>query len=983
MASSFFSDFGLMWYLEELKKKEFVKFKELLKEETVQHGLKQIPWTEVKKASREELANLLMKHYEEKQAWDVTFRIFHKINRKDLCDRATRESAGHTTLYQTHVKKKYRDLCSREFFTVAHDFFDQKITEEEHDYFEQLFTIKTIKKQSRTVILKGVQGIGKTTMLMKLLLAWSTGSIYQNRFSYVFYFCCREVKQLVSTSLADLISREWPTSPVPTAEILSEPQKLLFLIDSFEVLSCDLTQAESELGSDCMEERPVRVLLSSLLWKKMLPDSSLIVAVTSENAGSLEEQLENPEVKKLVGFSESNRKLYVRCMFPDRSQGMAAFSFVREKEQLFTMCQIPLLCWVVGTCLKQEMERGKDLADTCRCTTSLYTSFIFNLFTPKGASCPTKESQNQLKGLCSLAAEGMWTGTQMFNKEDLKRNGILDSDIPALLDTKVLRRRESENCYVFLHISIQEFCAALFYLLRSHLDHPHKAVENTTLLLFTFLKREKEHWLFLGCFIFGLLHKQEQEKMDIFFGFQMCQEIKQQLFQCLDAIGESRDLQQEIDQLTLFYCLHEIQDEAFVQQVMAYQREIKLVIKDNVDLIVSAYCLKFCTTLRKLSLSVEDVLQGNEKQRPVPAFKLNCWHQICSVLLTNNVQVLQVKDSKLDESAFIILYNQLKQPKCPLRSLKVNNITFFCESQLFFEVFLSNTNLKRLNLNHTTLSREDVQLLCDVLLHPECNIEKLLLTNCNLSSEDCEVLASVLLSSSKLKHLNVSCNNLGKGVPSLCSALCHPDCVTELLILANCHLSETCWVSLSDTLLKNKTLSHLDISANDLKDEGLKILCEALRQPDSGIQSMRLQQCLITAKGCEDLALVLTGNQNLKSLQISNNKLEDVGVKLLCEALAHPNCRLESIGLEECELTSACCKDLASVFTVSKTLWGINLLENDLGYSGVSMLCEALKHPNCPVYVLGLRKSDFDEETQALLEAMEERIPYLTILSND
>lgn len=92
--ASFFSDYGLMWYLEELNKKEFMKFKEVLKQEIIQYGLKQIPWTEVKKASRENLANLLVKYYDEKKAWDVTFRIFQNINRNDLSERAAREIAG-------------------------------------------------------------------------------------------------------------------------------------------------------------------------------------------------------------------------------------------------------------------------------------------------------------------------------------------------------------------------------------------------------------------------------------------------------------------------------------------------------------------------------------------------------------------------------------------------------------------------------------------------------------------------------------------------------------------------------------------------------------------------------------------------------------------------------------------------------------------------------------------------------------------------
>ena len=94
MASSFFSEFGLMWYLGELRKDEFKKFKELLKVTPVQLGLQQMPWADVKKGTREDLANLLAKHYGEEQAWDLTFLIFQKINRKDLCEKAKKEITG-------------------------------------------------------------------------------------------------------------------------------------------------------------------------------------------------------------------------------------------------------------------------------------------------------------------------------------------------------------------------------------------------------------------------------------------------------------------------------------------------------------------------------------------------------------------------------------------------------------------------------------------------------------------------------------------------------------------------------------------------------------------------------------------------------------------------------------------------------------------------------------------------------------------------
>lgn len=91
LSSSFFPDFGLLLYLEELNKEELNKFKLLLRNATMEPEHCQIPWAEVKKAKREDLANLMNRYYPGEQAWDVALKIFGKMNLKDLCERAKAE----------------------------------------------------------------------------------------------------------------------------------------------------------------------------------------------------------------------------------------------------------------------------------------------------------------------------------------------------------------------------------------------------------------------------------------------------------------------------------------------------------------------------------------------------------------------------------------------------------------------------------------------------------------------------------------------------------------------------------------------------------------------------------------------------------------------------------------------------------------------------------------------------------------------------
>nr|AAU06319.1 NALP-gamma [Mus musculus] len=858
--ASLFLDFGFIWYWKELNKIEFMYFKELLIHEILQMGLKQISWTEVKEASREDLAILLVKHCDGNQAWDTTFRVFQMIGRNVITNRATGEIAAHSTIYRAHLKEKLTHDCSRKFNISIQNFF-----QDEYDHLENLLVPNGTENNPKMVVLQGVAGIGKTILLKNLMIVWSEGLVFQNKFSYIFYFCCHDVKQLQTASLADLISREWPSPSAPMEEILSQPEKLLFIIDSLEGMEWNVTQQDSQLCYNCMEKQPVNVLLSSLLRKKILPESSLLISTSCETFKDLKDWIEYTNVRTITGFKENNINMCFHSLFQDRNIAQEAFSLIRENEQLFTVCQAPVVCYMVATCLKNEIESGKDPVSICRRTTSLYTTHILNLFIPHNAQNPSNNSEDLLDNLCFLAVEGMWTDISVFNEEALRRNGIMDSDIPTLLDIGILEQsRESENSYIFLHPSVQEFCAAMFYLLHSEMDHSCQGVYFIETFLFTFLNKIKKQWVFLGCFFFGLLHETEQEKLEAFFGYHLSKELRRQLFLWLELLLDTLHPDvKKINTMKFFYCLFEMEEEVFVQSAMNCREQIDVVVKGYSDFIVAAYCLSHGSALTDFSISAQNVLNEELGQR---GKLLILWHQICSVFLRNkDIKTLRIEDTIFNEPVFKIFYSYLKNSCCILKTLVAYNVSFLCDKRLFLELIQS-YNLEELYLRGTFLSHSDVEMLCDILNQAECNI--------------------------------------------------------RILDLANCSLCEHSWDYLSDVLRQNKSLRYLNISYNNLKDEGLKALCRALTLPNSA---------------------------------------------------------LHSLSLEACQLTGACCKDLASTFTRYKCLRRINLAKNSLGFSGLFVLCKAMKDQTCTLYELKLRMADFDSDSQEFLLSEMERNKILSI----
>ncbi|KAM4801438.1 NACHT, LRR and PYD domains-containing protein 4-like [Urocitellus parryii] len=937
MAASFFSDFRLMWYLDALEKNEFMKFKELLQQETVQRGLQPIPWVQVWKAIPHELASLMTMHYGEVLAWDLALCIFPKIHRKDLYDKATRERAE--SAYGAHVQNKLVSMWSRDSFSEIPGCFEQTLTREDHESLEEYFTPR-VPRRPHTVVLLGIPRIGKTRFLMKLMLAWSDGTLYRDKFSFIFYLCCRELKQLTATSLAGLISREMPDDSVPLADIVAQPERILFIIDSLEELQCTLTEPESELCRDWREQRSVKTVLSSLLRRKILPESALLLAAIPGRPEGLENKLDRPNIQELTCFQDSHVKQFFCCSFGDGARAMAALSLVKNNEHLFTMCHVPLLCWMVCTSMKQEMQCGRDLAATCCRSTSVFLSFMFQAFTPRGATRPSQQGQGLLKALCSLAAEGMWTDTWVFGEEDLRRNGIADTDTPTLLDLRLFRKHsKSGSSYSFIHACMQEFCAAMFYLLDSPRDHPSRAVRPIEALLLTYFRKDRASWVFVGCFLFGLVHESEQQRLDALLGMQRSRELMPQLLGCLKNLVECKDPKNKVEFLLLFYALFEMQSDAFASHVMSSLREAHFPVRERPDLAVVAYCLQYGSWLREVTLSVPDTFLEERGPDPMSIHTLLRWQQFCCVLTANvNLQKLRVEDSILGKWALVSLCFQLSQPTCRVQSLETSKVSFSCETGIFFEVFTSNPNLQHLSMTCIQLTQDDVSLLCSALSNPVCNLQELLLKDSGLSAKDCEALALILMTNKKLKLLDLSNNGLADGVPTLCAALRHPDCTLQTLVMAGCQICEHFCPHLSEVLLRNANLSHLDLSRNPLMDEGVVQLFEALRQPSCHLQTLCLRRCQITMRICPALAIVLVSNPNLRSLDVGGNSIGDVGVRLLKEALLHSRCGLKELSLDSCQLTRGSFNDLARIIISTKSLHTLDLRSNPLGHKTIREL---------------------------------------------
>uniref|UniRef100_A0A671MCD7 NACHT domain-containing protein n=1 Tax=Sinocyclocheilus anshuiensis TaxID=1608454 RepID=A0A671MCD7_9TELE len=264
---------------------------------------------------------------------------------------------------------------------------------------------------------------------------------------------------------------------------------------------------------------------------------------------------------------------------------------------------------------------------------------------------------------------------------------------------------------------------------------------------------------------------------------------------------------------------------------------------------------------------------------------------------------------------------------------------------LTYILLMSEKVLDEFNPKRFTSSPADYERLIPAV---RC-CRKALFDSCGLDETCCETVSSALQSSnSHLTELDLSNNHLqDSGVKLLYEGLKSSHCQLNILRLCGCNLTDQSCGSLS--LSSNSFLRQLDLSNNNLQDPGVKLLSDGLKSPDCQLGILTFSICNLTAHSCESLSSVLqSSNSILRELDLSNNDLEDSGVKLLSEGLKSPNCQLEILRLSGCMVTEEGCGYVSSALNSNPShLKELDLSYNHPGDSGVKLLSEKLEDRNC------------------------------------
>ncbi|KAM9804867.1 NACHT, LRR and PYD domains-containing protein 3-like [Neosynchiropus ocellatus] len=831
---------------------------------------------------------------------------------------------------------------------------------------EDLFTASPEREGPiRSLLTKGVAGIGKTLLTQKLTLDWAEDKAHQN-FQLTFPFTFRELNLLreKKLSLVELVHLFFPETKESGLSSF-EGVQVLFILDGLDECRLPL-DFSSRVLSDATESTSVDVLLTNLIRGKLLPSAGLWITTRPAAASQIPPECVDM-VTEVRGFTDLQKEEYFRKRFRDEEQ-TTIISHVRSSRSLYIMCHIPIFCWITATVL-EDMLKSRETGELPKTLTEMYIHFLVVQAKVKklkyhgGAGTDTvwdPESRRMIESLGKLAFEQLQRGNLIVYESDLTECGI-DITAAALYSgvfTQIFREERGlyhDKVFCFIHLSLQEFLAALhvhlkFFNSGVNLLHTQETSVPTRIL------RNKHH---IKQFYHRTLNEAVESPnghLDLFLRFLLglSLETSQSLLPgLLTQTGSSSWTHQDTAKLikkkisekvsperiiNLFHCLSEVKDTSLVEEVQQQLRSGAL----STDQLSPAQW----STLAFILLSSEEDLEVFDLKTYSASEKV--FQRLLPVVQASKEVLL--RDCQLSERSGSLLASVLSSPS---------------------------SRLTQLDLNYNNLRDLGVELLSPGLKSPHCHLETLSLSWCQLSERSGSLLSSVLSSpSSRLTHLDLSSNILkDPGVELLSAGLKSPHCHLETLSLSWCQLSERSGSLLASVLSSpSSRLTQLDLSHNyDLQDPGVELLSAGLKSPHCHLETLSLSRCWLSERSGSLLASVLSSpSSRLTQLDLSHNyDLRDPGVELLSAGLKSPHCHLETLSLSWCSLSERSGSLLASVLSSpSSRLTQLDLSHNyDLKDPGVKLLSAGLKSPHCHLETLSLSGCRISERGCASLAA--------------
>uniref|UniRef100_A0AAX7T0G4 NACHT domain-containing protein n=2 Tax=Astatotilapia calliptera TaxID=8154 RepID=A0AAX7T0G4_ASTCA len=594
----------------------------------------------------------------------------------------------------------------------------------------------------RTVLTKGVAGIGKTVLTQKYSLDWAEDKANQD-IQFIFPFTFRELNVLKEEkfSLVELVHHFFNQTNESGICRLEDFQ-VVFILDGLDECRLNLDFNKTKILTETRKSTSLDELLTNLIRGNLLPSARLWITTRPAAANQIPPQCVDM-VTEVRGFTDPQKEEYFRKRFRDEEQASRIISHIKKARSLHIMCHIPVFCWITATVLEDVLEtrEGGELPNTL---TEMYIHFLVVQAKVKkvkydgGAETDphwSPESRKMIESLGKLAFDQLQKGNLIFYEPDLTECGI---DIRAAsvysgVFTQIFKEEKQlyqNKVFCFVHLSVQEFLAAL---------HVHLTFINSGLNLLEEQQTSSEtEKYFYQCAVDKALQSPNGH-LDLFLRFLLGLKTNQTRLQGLmTQTGSSSKSNQEAVQyikeklsenlsaeksINLFHCLNELNDRSLLEEIQQ---------------------------------SLSSGRLSTDKLSPAQ------WSALVFILLSSekDLDVFNLNKYSASEEALLRLLPVVKvSKKVLLRDCGLSEIS--CD-YLAAALKSNPSHLRQLELScNNKLQDSGVKHLCGFLESPGCGLETLGLSVCGLSKISCDYLAAALKSNpSHLRELDLWGNNL-------------------------------------------------------------------------------------------------------------------------------------------------------------------------------------------------------------------------------
>ncbi|XP_071970851.1 NACHT, LRR and PYD domains-containing protein 12-like isoform X2 [Engystomops pustulosus] len=701
------------------------------------------------------------------------------------------------------------------------------------------------------VMVVGVPGVGKTTLMQKIVYDWVKGDLYQ-RFSFVFFFKFRELNRWDAVSLETLILHHYPYLWQQLGNILQDPEKLLFIFDGLDESNQTMDFTSRHLCSDPKQPERCGHIVVSLVRKSLLTGCSVLMTSRPTRLASMDCR-DFHRIVEISGFFTEERKIYFENFFRDPELAEKAFTYVRQNDTLYTFCYLPSYCWIICTVLSRSFQTtssDQQVSLLPRTVTQLFAIFVANILS--NHSLEKSGAQKLLQSIGWMAEHGVMNHRIIFDDWDLESFQV---DNKSNLLSSFLMESEEPVSYSFLHLTVQEFFSAFVH----YADYSPEKLQESLEEAKSYPDGRGEMFLRFLC---GLSDATTRSLLTGYLDTQAAQASIEVITWMKNFVLEEEKLlfshENKQNLLNTFFYLFESRNMVLVQESLKALRclDLSQVHLSPLDCTLLAFIIDTCRDIEELILQ-HSSLDAEALERLAPALlNLTCLSltrnslpdtsciKLASVIRKNrSLKKLILSCNRLFSPHFIDLIEALSSPAGQIEMLDLYEDNLPDNIYLHFpSIVRNNPSLKKLVLASNGLSGPHFGDLMEALSSPSCRVEELRLTFSNLKHGSCIQLASVIRNNRHLKKLDLFDSLSEPHIGEVMEALSSPPCRIEILDLGGNYLPNISCIQLASGIRNNRYLKKLVLSDNQLSGPHFSDLVEALSSQTCGIEELHLDR---------------------------------------------------------------------------------------------------------------------------------------------